>query len=295
MFDPIFTGVGTALVTPFLKNGDVDYQGIRNLVELQIAGGTNAIVACGTTGEKSTLRHEEHLKVIETIIDAVNHRVPVIAGTGSNDTRYTVELSNEAESLGVDALLLVTPYYNKTSQEGLITHYYHVADRVQSPIILYNVPSRTGLNILPETYEVLSKHPNILATKEANRDISTLAKTVALCGDALHIYSGNDDQTIPMISMGAKGVISVFSNLCPNIMSSICQLALAGRFNDAVLLQNRFLPLINDMFCDVNPTPIKEAMNLMGIPVGCCRMPLGKLSPKNKEKIHSRLVKLGMI
>ncbi len=292
---PVFRGVGTALITPFTKEGTVDYDKIRTLVELQIAGGTNAIIACGTTGEKSTLRHLEHVKVIQTIIETVNGRIPVVAGTGSNDTEYTVELSHEAEKLGADALLMVTPYYNKTSQSGLIRHYNYVADRVNTPIILYNVPSRTGMNILPETYAQLCNHPNIVATKEANGDISALAKTIALCEGKLDIYSGNDDQTLPMIAMGAMGVISVFSNLNPKIMSNMCQLALAGDFSGAMTLQNRYLPLMNAMFCDVNPVPVKEAMNQMGISVGTCRMPLGEVSQENREKIHSLLALAEML
>ena len=295
MLNPIFTGVGTALVTPFKPNGEVDYQSLQALVELQIQGGVQALVACGTTGEKSTLKHEEHLKVIQTIIETTAGRIPVIAGTGSNDTLYTVELSNEAEKLGADALLVVTPYYNKTSQEGLVDHYFYVADRVQIPMILYNVPSRTGMNIQPETYAILCKHPNIVATKEANGDISSIAKTMSLCGDSLQMYSGNDDQTIPMISLGAKGVISVFSNPCPQIMSTICQKALAGDFNGAVRMQNQYLPLMQAMFCDVNPIPVKETMNQMGLNVGLCRKPLVETSQTNKEQIHILLTELGII
>ncbi len=292
---PVFRGVGTALITPFRKDGQVDYDKIRTLVELQIAGGTNAIIACGTTGEKSTLRHQEHVKVIQTIVEATAGRIPVVAGTGSNDTEYTVELSHEAEKLGANALLMVTPYYNKTSQNGLIRHYNYVADRVNTPIILYNVPSRTGMNILPETYAQLCKHPNIVATKEANGDISALAKTIALCEGNLDIYSGNDDQTLPMISMGAKGVISVFSNLNPQIMSKLCHFALTGNFPKAMELQNRYLALMNAMFCDVNPTPIKDAMNQIGLDVGFCRMPLGELSQENHQKIHALLVQANMV
>ncbi len=292
---PVFRGVGTALITPFTKEGAVDYEKIRNLVELQIAGGTSAIIACGTTGEKSTLRHLEHVKVIQTIIETVNGRIPVVAGTGSNDTEYTVELSHEAEKLGADALLMVTPYYNKTSQTGLIRHYNYVADRVNTPIILYNVPSRTGMNILPETYAQLCKHPNIVATKEANGDISALAKTIALCEGELDVYSGNDDQTLPMIAMGAKGVISVFSNLNPQAMAKLCRLALTGDFPKAMALQNKYLPLMNAMFCDVNPVPVKEAMNLVGLHVGTCRMPLDELSAENREKIKSLLTLAEML
>ena len=291
MKDPIFRGVGTALITPFTSENKVDFEKIRELVEFQIAGGVQSIIACGTTGEKSTLRHEEHVKVIQTIIETVNGRIPVVAGTGSNDTEYTVELSHEAERLGVAALLMVTPYYNKASQSGLVRHYNYVADRVNTPIVLYNVPSRTGVNILPETYKELCKHPNIVATKEANGDISALAKTISLCEDQLQIYSGNDDQTIPMISMGAQGVISVFSNICPRIMSEICDNAFRDDFKGAMALQNRYLPLMNAMFCDVNPMPVKEAMNQMGLSVGLCRMPLGEISKENKNLLTHLLTK----
>ena len=238
MAKTIFRGVGTALVTPFSADGSVDYEKLKELTEIQIAGGVNAIIACGTTGEKSTLRHDEHLKVIETIIATSAGRVPVVAGTGSNDTLYTLELSEAAEQMGADALLMVTPYYNKTSQNGLVRHYEYVADRVNTPIILYNVPSRTGMDIKPQTYARLCKHPNIVATKEANGNFSALAQTIALCGDELDVYSGNDDQTVAMMAMGAKGVISVFSNLAPDKMSQICQKALDGDFAGAMALQS---------------------------------------------------------
>jgi 4-hydroxy-tetrahydrodipicolinate synthase len=295
MSNPVFRGVGTAMVTPFTADGKVDYYTLQQLVEFQIKCGANAIIACGTTGEKSTLRHEEHLKVIETILTTANKRIPVIAGTGSNDTLYTLELSKEAEKMGADGLLMVTPYYNKTSQSGLIKHYNYVADRVNTPIILYNVPSRTGVNIQPETYASLCNHPNIVATKEANGDISALARTICLCGDKLDIYSGNDDQTVAMMAMGAKGVISVVSNLIPQEMATLCKRALDGDFKGAMSVQNKYLDLMNQMFIDVNPIPVKEAMNMAGLTVGECRMPLFSTSDENKEKIREALHHVGLV
>ena len=295
MAKTIFRGVGTALITPFSADGSVDYEKLKYLTEYQVIHGVNAIIACGTTGEKSTLRHEEHLKVIETIITTCAGRVPVVAGTGSNDTLYTLELSEAAESMGADALLMVTPYYNKTSQNGLIRHYEYVADRVNTPIILYNVPSRTGMDIKPETYAKLCKHPNIVATKEANGNFSALAQTIALCGDELDIYSGNDDQTVAMMAMGAKGVVSVFSNLAPKQMSDLCQKALNGDFVGATAMQSQYLDVMNNMFIDVNPIPVKEAMNQIGLEVGECRMPLFPASDGVKEKIHNALIKAELL
>lgn len=289
MSRPVFQGVGTALVTPFAADGSVDYEKLRTLVEFQIEQGANAIIACGSTGEKSTLRHEEHIKVIETVIRTAAGRVPVVAGTGSNDTLYTVELSHAAEELGADALLMVTPYYNKTSQAGLVQHYTYIADRVHTPIVLYNVPSRTGMDIKPETYAQLCRHPNIVATKEANGNFSALAKTIQLCGDALDVYSGNDDQTVAMMAMGAKGVISVISNLAPKMMADLCRKALKGDFKGAMALQNQYLPVMEQMFIDVNPIPVKEAMNCMGMEVGNCRMPLFPTSAENRATIRQAL------
>ncbi len=295
MAKTVFRGVGTALVTPFSADGSVNYEKLKELTEFQIQKGANAIIACGTTGEKSTLRHEEHLKVIQTIITTAAGRIPVVAGTGSNDTLYTLELSEEAERMGADALLMVTPYYNKTSQEGLVRHYQYVADRVNTPIILYNVPSRTGMDIKPETYAKLCKHPNIVATKEANGNFSALAQTIALCGENLDIYSGNDDHTVAMMAMGAKGVISVFSNLAPKQMSELCQRALQGDFTCATAMQSRYLDVMNSMFIDVNPIPVKEAMNQIGLDVGECRMPLFPASDDVKTKIHEALKEANLL
>ena len=291
----IFSGVATALVTPMREDGSVNYSRLAELVEWQIAEGVNALVACGTTGESATLNHEEHVKVIETVIAAAAKRVPVIAGTGSNDTAYAVELSKEAERLGADALLLVTPYYNKTSQAGLITHYQYIADRVNSPIILYNVPSRTGTNIAPATYEALSHHENIVAVKEANGDFSALMKTIQLCEGRLDIYSGNDDQVLPMMSLGGKGVISVFSNLAPAISSKMCRLYLSGEREEALRMQMKYLDVMNDLFLDVNPIPVKEAMNLAGMQVGPCRLPLVATSSEKQEMIGESMRSAGLL
>lgn len=285
----IFTGVATALITPMNEDGSVNLSKIDEIVEEQIEGGVAAIVSCGTTGEGSTLSRDEHVEVMRHTIKAVNHRIPVIAGTGSNDTAFAVELSKEAEEMGADGLLLVSPYYNKASQKGLVEHYTYIADRVNIPIILYNVPSRTGTNIACETYKVLSAHKNIVAVKEANGDISSVAHTVSLCGDNLDIYSGNDDQVIPMISLGGKGVISVFSNFAPKTMSEITGLALEGKFKEATALQSKYLELMNSMFIDVNPIPVKEAMNLLGYNVGPCRLPLCSTTPEKLEKIKAAL------
>lgn len=291
----VFEGCATALVTPMLPDGSVNVPGLQRVVEQQIAGGIDALVVCGTTGESATLSHEEHTKVIETAVKQANGRIPIIAGTGSNDTNYAVRLSKEAVALGADALLMVTPYYNKTSQAGLVAHYHYVADRVDAPIILYNVPSRTGVNIKPETYRELAKHPNIVATKEANGDLSALLKTVSLCGDELIVYSGNDDQTVPIMSIGGKGVISVLSNILPGEMHRIADLCLKGDFKTATALCVKYAALMDDMFMDVNPIPVKDAMNLMGMEVGPCRLPLVKLSDANLEKLREEMQRQGIL
>ncbi len=259
----VFKGAATALVTPFNSDGSVNYTCLENLVESQIENGIDALVICGTTGEKSTLRYQEHLKVIEVATNKANKKVPVIAGTGSNDTVYSVELCSDAEKLGADAFLMVTPYYNKTSQAGLIAHYNYIADRVNKPIILYNVPSRTGVDITPQTYKELSRHPNIVATKEASGNISKIAEIKYLCGDDLEIYSGNDDQIVPIMSLGGIGVISVLSNILPKETHNICEYYLSGDTDKSTDLQIKYTGLINALFSDVNPIPIKQAMNLL--------------------------------
>lgn len=286
----IFSGAATALVTPMNNDGSVNYNRLESLVDEQIKGGIDALVICGTTGEKSTLRYDEHLKVIEVAVKACNKRVPIIAGTGSNDTIYSVELCNDAESVGADAFLMVAPYYNKTSQAGIVAHYNYIADRVNKPIILYNVPSRTGIAIAPETYKELSKHPNIVATKEANGDLSAVAKTKYLCGDDLDIYSGNDDQIVPIMSLGGIGVISVLSNILPLETHKICDYYLNGNEKLASELQVKYTGLINALFCDVNPIPVKTAMNLMGMDVGPLRLPLYPMNDKNLELLKSKLI-----
>jgi len=291
----IFTGAGVAIVTPMFENGSINYDRLRQLIDFQIDNGTDAIIVCGTTGESATMNHKEHVEVIDTAVKKVNHRVPVIAGTGSNDTMYAVTLCNEAETLGADGLLMVTPYYNKTSQAGLIKHYNYVADRVNTPIILYNVPSRTGCNIKPETYAELAKHPNIVATKEANSDVSALISTIDLCGDNLKIYSGNDDQIFPILALGGIGVISVLSNIAPKIAHDMCAKFFEGDITASRNMQVEYIKLINALFCDVNPIPVKEALNLMGIDVGSCRMPLAPMCDSSKTYLAECLKGKGLI
>lgn len=291
----IFTGAATALITPMNNDYTVNFDALRALVDEQICEGIDALVICGTTGEKSTLRYDEHVKVIEEAAKTANGRVPIIAGTGSNDTVYSVELCNDAEAVGADAFLMVAPYYNKTSQQGLVAHYNYIADRVNKPIILYNVPSRTGVAIKPATYKELSRHENIVAVKEANGDLSSVAETRYLCGDDLDIYSGNDDQTIPIMSLGGIGVISVLSNFAPKLMHDICALYLEGKTEEAAALHLKHIGLMNAMFCDVNPIPVKEAMNIIGYNAGPCRLPLCATSDANKELIISKLRECGFI
>lgn len=274
MKQPIFTGAGVAIITPFTKEGKVNYPALKTILEYQIAHGTDAIVICGTTGESATLSHEEHTEAIRFTVETVAHRIPVIAGTGSNDTAYALHLSNEAEKIGVDGLLMVTPYYNKASQAGLIKHYTYLADRVSTPIIIYNVPSRTGCDVKPETYAELSKHKMIYAAKEASGNISSIAKTISLCEKDFTIYSGNDDQITAIMSLGGKGVISVLSNVAPQVAHDIAAAALAGDFEQSRKLQIEYLELCNALFMDVNPIPVKQAMNMMGFDAGPLRMPL---------------------
>lgn len=291
----IFTGAATALITPMLADGSVNFERLKTLVSEQIEGGIDALVICGTTGEKSTLNYDEHLKVIETAAKAIGGRVPLIAGTGSNDTKYSVGLCADAEGAGADAFLMVTPYYNKTSQRGLVAHYNYIADRVNKPIMLYNVPSRTGVAIKPETYKELAKHPNIVATKEANGDLSAIAKTRYLCGDELDIYSGNDDQTVPVLSLGGVGVISVLSNILPDVMHGICAEYFAGNVKKAADMQIKYNGLMNAMFSDVNPIPVKEAMNMLGLEAGPCRLPLYPMEGATKAVLRERLAECGCL
>lgn len=291
----LFTGTGVAIVTPFAADGSVNYKLLENLIDFQIENGTDAIIICGTTGESSTLNHEEHAATIKLAVDHVAGRVPVIAGTGSNDTAYAVELSNEAEAVGVDGLLVVTPYYNKTSQDGLIAHYNFIADRVSTPILTYNVPSRTGMNILPETYYELSRNKKIVGAKEANGDISALARTISLCRDDLAMYTGNDDQITAFMSLGAKGAVSVIANILPSETHQIAMKYLEGDALASAALQLQFLDLCNNLFIDVNPVCCKEALNMMGWPVGPCRMPLAPLNENNRAKLYATLKKHGLV
>lgn len=291
MKNTIFTGAAVAIVTPMHTDGTVDLDKLGRFIDFQIQGGTDAIVICATTGESSTLTHEEHIEAIRYAVQKTAGRVPVIAGTGSNDTAYAVKLSLEAQKAGVDALLCVTPYYNKTSQAGLVAHFTYIADRVDLPIILYNVPSRTGVNIKPETYLTLSKHPNIVATKEANGDITSVARTAALCGDDLAIYSGNDDQIVPLLSLGAKGVISVLSNVMPQKAHDICARYFAGDVEGSRRLQLELISLIDALFITVNPIPVKAALNLMGFDMGPCRLPLTDLSEQEESILKAELEK----
>ena len=291
----IFRGVGVALVTPMNSDGSVNYDELEKLIEFQIENGTDAIISCGTTGESATLSSQERNNLIEFTVKKVDGRIPVIAGTGCNNTKQALENSLSAEKLGVDGLLIVTPYYNKTSQSGLIKHYEYIADRVKTPIILYNVPSRTGVSIKPQTYLKLSKHENIVAVKEASGDISSLAETISLCKDNLAVYSGNDDQTVPILSLGGIGVISVFSNICPKECHEMVQSYLSGNTEKSKKIQLKYLKLMNAMFCDVNPIPVKEALNLMGFNTGRCRMPLDILSKNNYEKLKEILEEYSLI
>lgn len=270
---PIFTGAATAIITPF-KDGKVDFESYKSLIDMQIAGGIDAIVTCGTTGEGSTLTDEEHREVIKFTVDYVAGRVPVIAGTGSNDTAYANDLSKYACEVGADALLLVTPYYNKATQKGMYESFKATADLCDKPIILYNVPSRTGCNLLPETVAKLAEHPRIVAIKEASGNISQIAELAYLAGDKIDIYSGNDDQIVPVLSLGGIGVISVLSNLMPRETSDICKKYLAGDTAGALKLQLDLLPLVNNLFAEVNPIPVKAAMAAMGYGENSLRLPL---------------------
>lgn len=285
---------GTAISTPFDESG-INFEEFKKLVEFQIIQGTDAIIVCGTTGESATMSTNEKEDLIKFTVDIVDKRVSVIAGTGSNNTANSIELSKYAESVGADGLLLVTPYYNKTTQQGLIAHYSAIADAVNLPIILYNVPSRTGINILPETYAKLSKINNIVAVKEASGDISQVAKIAQLCGDNLNIYSGNDDQVIPILSLGGLGVISVLSNIYPKFVHNMVINYLNGKHNAALSAQLNSLELINTLFSEVNPIPVKEALNILGFNFGNPRLPLVEMSETAKVKLKQAIEKFAKI
>lgn len=284
MKNTVFTGAATAIITPF-RNGEIDYEAFGRLIEWQIEKGIDAIVVCGTTGEASTLTDDEHREAIRFAVETVAGRVPVIAGTGSNDTAYAIELTKHACEVGADAILLVTPYYNKATQKGLIASFTAVADVSTKPIILYNVPSRTGCNILPATAAVLAEHPNIVAIKEASGNISQIAELAALVRGKMDIYSGNDDQIVPVLSLGGKGVISVLSNLMPSETSQICHKFLSGDVKGSLELQLDLLPLVDALFCEVNPIPAKAAMAAMGYGENSLRLPLTPMEPANEAKL----------
>ena len=291
----VFEGSAVALITPMNTDGSINYETLGKLIDFQIENGTDAILVCATTGESPVLSHEEHCEVVRYTVKKVNKRVPVIASSGSNSTKYAVELSNALQNAGADALLTITPYYNKTSQAGFIKHFYYIADRVKIPMILYNIPSRTGCNIQPETYFELSKHPNIVATKEANGDIAAAAKTISLCGDNLTMYTGEDNQTLPMIALGGKGVISTTANVIPNVMHKICSDYFSGNIDESRSKFIEYIDLMNALFVDVNPMPVKFALNAMGFACGPCRLPLTELSDENKGKVKVYLKKYGLI
>lgn len=291
----IFTGAGVAIVTPMKENGDVNFEKLGEILEEQIQEGTDSIVICGTTGESSTLTHEEHLETIKYTIDKVNKRIPVIAGTGSNCTETAIYLSTEAEKYGADGVLLVTPYYNKATQKGLIEHYTKIANSIKIPVILYNVPSRTGINIQPKTVAYLVEHvENIVGIKEASGDIAQVAEMAALTRGKLDIYSGNDNQIVPLLSLGGKGVISVLSNVAPRFTHDMVAKYLNGDIKESCDMQLDAMPLINSLFSEVNPIPVKAAMNLMGMEVGPLRSPLTEMEEANKEKLKEEMVKFGL-
>ena len=291
----IFTGAGVAIVTPMNPDLSINWELLGTLIDDQIAHGTDAIVIAGTTGEASTMTDEEHVQSIRFAVERTAGRVPVVAGAGSNHTDYALWLSREAKQAGADALLHVTPYYNKTSQAGLVRHFMTLADATDLPVILYNVPSRTGVNIQPKTYQELCKHPNITAPKEASGNLSQIAMIRSLCGDELDIYSGNDDQIVPILSLGGKGVISVLSNVAPRQTHDICQLYFDGKVRESADLQIKLLPLINALFCDVTPIPVKEAVCMMGWDAGMCRLPLVELDPEHKELLSREMRAAGLI
>ncbi|MBQ9809087.1 MAG: 4-hydroxy-tetrahydrodipicolinate synthase [Ruminococcus sp.] len=295
MKNTIFTGAAIAIITPMNSDGSINYDKLGELIDTQIENGTDAIVICGTTGEASTMTDQEHRECIRYAVKHTAGRVPVIAGAGSNDTAYAVELSKEAEEMGADALLHVTPYYNKTTQKGLIAHFNAIADAVNIPIILYNIPGRTGMGIEVATVKELAKHKNIAAIKEASGNISYAAKLIAECGSDIDVYSGNDDMIVPLMSLGAKGVISVLSHVLPKETHNMVQLCLDNNFAEATKLQIEYLDLINDLFIEVNPIPAKEALNMMGFAAGPCRLPLCEMSDEHKAKLRASLERHGLI
>lgn len=295
MRSPVFSGTCPALVTPFHENGSINYDAFGRLIDAQIEGGVDAVCVCGTTGESSTMSIREHIAAVEYCVKRVNHRVKVIAGSGSNDTSAAVYLSQHAQDSGADALLHVTPYYNKASQTGLIKHYEYIAERVDLPIILYNVPSRTGVSFSAETYQHLAQHPNINGVKEASGNFSLVTKTRFLCGEDFYIWSGNDDQVVPMMALGAKGVISVASNLIPEVMVKMSHLCLENDIQAASSLQIEYMDLMDALFIEVNPIPLKAAMNLAGMEAGSLRLPLCEPSEQSLHVIRTAMLRHGLL
>ena len=295
MKKPVFTGAAVAIITPMRADGSVDYEELGRIIDDQIDNGTDAIVICGTTGESPTMTDEEHTACIRYAVKKTAGRVPVIAGTGSNDTKYAIWLSRQAQADGADALLLVTPYYNNTSQAGLIAHYTAIADAVDLPCILYNVPSRTGCNLTAASLKQLAKHPNINAVKEASGNISQVAEIAAACGEELNIYSGNDDQIVPLLALGGKGVISVLSNVAPRYTHDICAKWFAGDTAGSLAMQLAALPLCKALFADVNPIPVKWAMNRLGWHAGACRLPLVAPDEAVQAQLDSALRAFGLL
>ena len=291
MKKPVFTGAGVAIVTPFTETG-VNYDEFKKIIDHQIENGTDAIIVMGTTGESPACPEDEHEEAVAFCCEYVNGRVPVVAGAGSNDTRTAVKLTKSAKASGADGVLSVTPYYNKTTQIGLIRHFTAVAD-CECPVILYNVPSRTGIGFTAQTYQELSKHPFINGVKEASGNFSLLAEAMALCGDEMNFWSGNDDQIVPLMSLGGKGVISVLSNVAPRATHELCQLCLDGKFAEAAKMQKEYLDLINALFCEVNPIPVKKAMELLGWQVGPVRLPLVEPTAEHTARIQAALDKMG--
>ena len=291
----IFTGAGIAILTPMHADGSINWEEFGRLIDWQIENSTDAIIVCGTTGESSTMSDEEHLNAIRFAVERAAGRVPVVAGAGSNDTAYAVNLAKESKEAGVDGILVVTPYYNKTSQRGLIAHYNTIADATDLPMILYHIPGRTGVTIAPQTFKELSRHPNIVAVKEASGNISKIAETKYLCGDDLDLYSGNDDQIVPILSLGGIGVISVLSHVAPKATHDICQLYFDGKVKESARLQLEYMDLIHALFIDVNPIPDKDAMNQMGFAAGPCRMPLYPMSDGDRAVLTAALKNHGLL
>ena len=292
---PLFTGSSVAIVTPMHADGSVNYEKLTQLIELQIAGGTSAITICGTTGESATLKDPEHIAVIAHCVKAVAGRIKVIAGTGSNETDHAIYLSQEAEKAGADGLLLVTPYYNKCTPKGLVRHYRMVADSVKIPAIVYNVPSRTGVSMSVDIYRQLAEHPLINGVKEASGNTELVLRTLAACGDDFNIWSGNDTQIVPLMAMGCKGVISVLANICPKATAELTGACLQGDYQTAAAMQVRYMELIDALFCEVNPIPVKTALNLMGLEVGPLRMPLCEMENAAKARLTAAMEQMGLI